>query len=162
MSVNLWVGVGNLTADPEMKYTDGGTAKTRFGIAINKPGRRDDRRDDEPLYVNVECWDKLAETVAEYARKGRKVFIQGELMRDTWRDRDSDAKRERWYVKARVVQFLDRAPDRDDEPPRRRERDDGRRRPTRSRARHDDRDTRYEGRDPEPTTPEPDDEGLPF
>lgn len=163
--VNLIVLVGNLTDDPELKWTDTREAITKFGLAVNEG------RDKQPTYFNITCWEKLAETVAEYARKGRAVYVQGQMKRDTWVDRDSEQKRERWYVQARVVQFLDRKPesdDRDNDRPRGRDRDDDDRPRTRNVAddrprgrRPDDRQTRMEGHEPEPARAAPDD-GFPF
>jgi single-strand DNA-binding protein len=169
VSFNQMIGVGNLTADPEIKYHDGGGAKTRFSIAINRYGAK---RDDPPLYLNVECWDKLAESTAENLRKGRKVLVMGELRLDRYEDKDGN-KREKWYVNARTVQFLDRPPEDDDrssgrDDDRGRGRDDGRRsredEPRRGRS--DDRDDRGRssdrGRTSRPASRDLPEDDLPF
>ena len=138
MSYQMWIGMGNLTADPEMTYVRE-TPKTRFSIAINsKHGEK-----EETLFVDVECWDKLAETVAEYMRKGREVLVQGRWKMDEFVDRD-EIKRRKWYVRADTVRFVGPR----DEP--RRSRDDDER-PRRSRdddrPRRDERPRREEPRE---------------
>jgi len=133
---NQFIGIGNLTADPEIKYHDGGGSKTRFAIAINRPGKK-----DEVLFLNCECWDKLAESVAEYARKGRKVLIAGELKMDSYEDRDGN-KRQAWYINCREVRFLDSARTEEGDDRGRGSRDDrgrGGRDDDRGRGREDDR-----------------------
>lgn len=130
MSFQTWVGLGNLTSDPEMKYVKE-TPKTSFSIAINE--KRGDK--EETLFVDVECWDKLAEIVAEYKRKGDPVLVQGRWKMDEYEDRDNNRRR-KWYVRADTVRFVSGGErrDRDDERgSRRRTRDD-------DRPRRDDRD----------------------
>ena len=145
MSYQVWVGLGNLTADPEMKYV-GEHAKTTFSIAINaKYGDK-----EEVLYVDVECWEKLAETVAEYLRKGRQCLVQGRWKMDEFEDRDGN-KRRKWYVRADTVRFVGSKPDdEDDRPRRRRDRDD------------DDRPRRRDDRDKERSPRDDKYDDLPF
>lgn len=101
--MNLNVLTGNLTKDPEMRYTATGKAVTSFRIAVNE-GRGDNRT---TLFLNVECWERLAETVAEYTRKGSKVLITGSLADDSYTDKNN-VKHTGMKVNARNVEFLDR------------------------------------------------------
>ena len=101
--MNLFVATGNLTRDPEMRYTPAGKPVTSFRIAINE-GRGDNRK---TLFVSCETWERLAETVAEYTRKGSKVLVTGSLIPDEYTDRNN-VKHEGVKVNARNVEFLDR------------------------------------------------------
>ena len=98
--MNLFVGIGNLTRDPEMKYTSQGKAYTKFTIAIDSS-----RKDDGPLFVDCTTWEKQAETAAEYLRKGNKCAVTGEIRMDSWED-PTGAKRTKWYCNVRHVEFL--------------------------------------------------------
>lgn len=112
--MNLFVGIGNLTRDPEMRYTQDGVAYTKFTIAINSS-----KKGGEAFFIECTAWEKLAETVAEYQRKGMKVCVTGELREDRWEDNDG-TKRNKTYCNARNVEFLDRprAQERQDMPSR--------------------------------------------
>jgi len=103
--LNNCIFIGNLTADPEMRYGQNGTPITKFSIAINE--RRGDREETE--FIDFVCWDKLAERVAEYARKGRKVGVIGSYHLERWED-DHGTKRIRPEFRARNVEFLDKPP----------------------------------------------------
>ena len=133
--MNRWFGIGNLTDDPEMRYTPQGTAVTSFSIAINN-GRDRDGNDREPTYVDITAWEKTAENVAEYCRKGNKVAIEGALQIDKWTDQETGAKRKKYLIRAFSVEFLT---------PRSRDDDDDR--PARRPARQDDRPARRAPRD---------------
>lgn len=100
--MQIWIGIGNLTRDPEMKYTGSGTAVTRFSIAINyKAGDNKDAVD----FFNVTAWAKLAEVVAEYCRKGGKVCVTGEMHQREWENQEGQKIRS-YEVTARNVEFL--------------------------------------------------------
>jgi single-strand DNA-binding protein len=98
--MNHFIGIGNLTRDPEMRYTESGTAYTKFTLAISSS-----KKGGEPLFLDCTAWDKLAETTAEYLRKGSKAAVSGELRMDKYEDRDG-VKRTKWYCNARNVEFL--------------------------------------------------------
>jgi len=116
--MNSWTGIGNLTDDPEMRYTEGGSAVTSFSIAINN-GKDKEGNDRPPTYIDVQAWEKLAENCAEYLRKGKKVAVQGPITVDKYTDRD-DIKRVKFRIRAMNVEFLSPRENRDDEEPRRR------------------------------------------
>ena len=125
--------VGNLTDDPEMKYV-GETEKTTFSVACNE--RYGEK--EETTFFNVECWAKLAEIVAEHKRKGDQVLVIGRMKRDQWEDKETERKREKWYVRAdRVVFIGGKRRDDGEERPRRRSDDEPRGRQRSSREYED-------------------------
>lgn len=82
--------IGNLTRDPELRFTPSGAAVTNFGLAWNK--RRQNRQtqewEDEPSYFDVTCWNTLAENVAETLTKGTRVIVYGHLEWRSWETQD--------------------------------------------------------------------------
>jgi single-strand DNA-binding protein len=101
--------IGNLGADPEMRYTANGQAVTTFNIAVNRNWTgRDGERREETEWVTVVCWEKLAETVSQYLQKGRRAYVEGRLQTRNWEGQDG-VKRYKTEVVAQTVLFLDRA-----------------------------------------------------
>ncbi len=97
--------MGNLTRDPEVKYTPKGTAVGDIGIAVNDSYKAQDGTIKEVVtFINVEVWGRQAETCKQYLSKGRPVFIEGRLQLDQW-EKDG-VKQSRMKVKADRVQFL--------------------------------------------------------
>jgi single-strand DNA-binding protein len=101
--VNRFFAIGNLTKDPEMRYTPSGKAVTEFSIAVNE-GRGETRTTE---FIDCQCWEKLAETVAEHMRKGRKVLIEGRYTTDKWTDTATGKPRSRVRIRCSNVEFLD-------------------------------------------------------
>ena len=95
---------GNLTRDPELRYTAKGTAVCRFSIACNRYYKQEDQRQEEVSYFDVTTWSRLAEICAEYLVKGRGVRVVGRLKQDRWED-DSGNRRSRVEVIAEHVEF---------------------------------------------------------
>ena len=106
-NLNKVLLMGNLTRDPEVRYTPKGTAVTELGIAVNRiyTGENGEKR-EEVTFVDVTVWGRTAENVGEYLRKGRPVFIEGRLQLDSWEDKQSGQKRNKLKVVADNVQFL--------------------------------------------------------
>lgn len=102
-SLNKVFLMGNLTREPELRYTPSGSAVCEFGIAVNR--RTQDR--DEPCFVEIIVWEKQAEACGKFIQKGSPVFIEGRLQYDQWVDKEQK-KRSRLRVTAERVQFLDR------------------------------------------------------
>lgn len=100
--MNIVVLTGNLTKDPEMRYTPEGKAVTEFRIAVNEGSG--ERRTTE--YFDCVAWERLAETVAEYTRKGRKVLVNGSLKTETWTNKQGQ-KQTTPKIRCRNVEFLD-------------------------------------------------------
>jgi single-strand DNA-binding protein len=99
--------LGNLTRDPEIRYTPKGTAVTDLGMAINRIRTGDNgERIEEVTYVDVTLWGRQAELAGQYLGKGRPVFIEGRLQLDQWDDKQSGQKRSRLRVVGENMQFL--------------------------------------------------------
>ena len=106
-SVNKVFLLGNLTRDPELRYTAGGAALTTLGIAVNRSyTTKDGERRDEVTFVDVTVWNRMAENCAQYLKKGRSVHVEGYLKLDSWDDKDTGKKRTQLQVVADQVQFL--------------------------------------------------------
>lgn len=110
MSVNKVILVGRLGADPEMRYTEGGTAKASMSLATNRyiagtdgnPGR------EATDWHDCVIWGKQAEATAQHMRKGSLVYVEGRLQTRSWDGQDG-VKRYRTEVVAEQVTFLSRA-----------------------------------------------------
>lgn len=104
--LNQVVLIGNLTRDPELRYTPDGTPVTSFTVAVNRPfvNRQGEREAD---FVPVVVWRKRAETCSEYLMKGSQVAVEGRLQVRNYEDKDGIRK---WVteVVARRVDFLQR------------------------------------------------------
>jgi len=106
-SVNKVMLLGNLTRDPEIRYTPKGTAVTDLGMAINRIRTGDNgERIEEVTYVDVTLWGRSAELAGQYLSKGRSVFIEGRLQLDQWDDKATGQKRSRLRVVGENMQFI--------------------------------------------------------
>jgi single-strand DNA-binding protein len=106
-SFNKVILLGNLTRDPEVRYTPKGSAVCDLGIAVNRVYTTDSgERREEVTYVDVVLWTRLAEIAGEYLKKGRPVFIEGRLQMDTWDDKQTGQKRTRLRVVGESMQLL--------------------------------------------------------
>ncbi|MFZ5586636.1 MAG: single-stranded DNA-binding protein [Thermodesulfobacteriota bacterium] len=104
--VNKVILVGNLGADPEMKYTAGGTPICTFRLATSESFKdRDGNQQERTEWHRVVAWSKLAELCGQYLSKGRQVYVEGSLRTRSWDDQDGN-KRYTTEVVARDVQFL--------------------------------------------------------
>lgn len=102
--------IGNLGADPEMKFTANGTALTTFRMAVNRSRRMPDgERREETDWFTVVTFNQTAEFVGQYIQKGRKVFVEGRLSNRSWETPEGQ-KRYFTEVVAQQVMPLDRAP----------------------------------------------------
>lgn len=106
-SVNKVILIGNLTRDPEVRYTPKGSAVTEISLAINRQYSLDNgEKREEVIYVDVTLWGRLAEIAAQYLTKGRPVYIEGRLKMDTWDDKQTGQKRSKMGVVAESLQLL--------------------------------------------------------
>ena len=106
-NVNKVILIGNVTRDPEVKFTSKGSAVTDIGLAINRNYTLDNgEKREETTFVDVELWGRLAEIAGEYAKKGRPIYIEGRLRMDTWEDKASGQKRSRMKVVGENLQLL--------------------------------------------------------
>lgn len=98
--------MGNLTKDPELRYTPQGTAVVNLRLAVNRKFRdKNQELKEETCFVTAVVWNKQAETCNQYLHKGSPVFIEGRLQSRSWED-NSGQKRSVIEVKAERVQFL--------------------------------------------------------
>src|SRR3954470_3866044 len=106
-SFNKVILLGNLTRDPEVRYTPKGTAVTELGMAVNRvyTAENGEKREDT-TFVDVTLWGRTAEIAGEYLKKGRPVFIEGRLQLDTWDDKTSGQKRSKLKVVGEGLQLL--------------------------------------------------------
>ncbi len=105
-SYNKVLLMGNLTKDPELRYTPQGTAVVNLRLAVNRRFKtKTGDTKDEVCYVTAVVWDKQAETCNQYLRKGRPVFVEGRLQSRSWED-NSGQKRSVLEVRVERVQFL--------------------------------------------------------
>jgi single-strand DNA-binding protein len=110
-SFNKVILLGNLTRDPEVRYTPKGSAVCDLGIAVNRVYTTDSgEKREEVTYVDVVLWTRLAEIAGEYLKKGRPVFIEGRLQMDTWDDKQSGQKRTKLRVVGESMQLLGARP----------------------------------------------------
>lgn len=107
-SFNRVVLMGNLTRDPEVRYTTGGTAVTDVSLAINRyrTDKATNQRMEETTFVDVTLWGRTAEIAGEYLGKGRPVLIEGRLQQDQWEDKETGQKRSKLKVVGESMQLL--------------------------------------------------------
>ncbi|NOX56842.1 MAG: single-stranded DNA-binding protein [Planctomycetes bacterium] len=105
---NKVILVGNLTRDPEVRYTPSGTAVSEIGVAVNRTwyDRQTNERREETTFVDVTLWGRQAEIAGEYLAKGRQVLIEGRLQLDQWEDRQTGQKRSKLRVVCENLQML--------------------------------------------------------
>jgi len=112
-SFNKVILAGNLTRDPELRYTPSGVAIARISIAVNRRWRSETgEQKEEVTYVDVDCFRKQAETISQYLKKGSPILIEGRLKLDQWEDKQTQQKRSRLGVVMESFQFLDSAANR--------------------------------------------------
>jgi single-strand DNA-binding protein len=117
-NLNKCLLAGNLTRDPEVRYTPKGTAVCDISLAINRlpPDDGSGERREETTYVDITLWGKTAENAGQYLAKGRSVFVDGRLALETWDDKQTGQKRSKLKVVAESVQFLGSRPSQETTP----------------------------------------------
>ncbi len=106
-SYNKVMLIGNLTRDPEVRYTPKGSAVCDIGLAVNRVYTSDSgEKVEEVTFVDIVLWAKMAELAGKYLHKGRPVFIEGRLQMDSWEDKQTGQKRTRMRVVGEQMQFL--------------------------------------------------------
>lgn len=106
-SFNKVMIIGNLTRDPEIKYTPKGTAIADIGLAVNRNYTTDSgEKREEVTFIDVTLWGRVAEIVGEYCKKGRPLFVEGRLQLDTWDDKATGQKRSKLKVVGENIQLL--------------------------------------------------------
>jgi single-strand DNA-binding protein len=104
---NKVILIGNLTRDPELRYTPQGTSVCSFGIAVNRRYKQGEETKEEVTFINVVVFGKQADTCGQYLNKGSAVLIEGRLQERRWETEDGQ-KRSRHEVVAQNVRFMSR------------------------------------------------------
>ena len=111
-SLNKVLLIGNLTKDPELRYTPQGTAVVNLRLAVNRRFKtKTQEMKEETCFVTAVAWDKQAETCNQYLHKGSPIFVEGRLQSRSWED-NAGQKRNVIEVRVERVQFLGQAPSR--------------------------------------------------
>ena len=105
---NKVILAGNLTRDPELRYTPKGTAIARIGLAINRSWTSETgEKKEEVTFVDVDAFGKTAEIIGQYFKKGRPILMEGRLRYETWDDKQTNQKRSKLGVVMESFQFMD-------------------------------------------------------
>ena len=106
-NLNKVMLIGNLTRDPELRYTPKGTAVADIALAINRVWNNDQgQKQEETTFVDITLWGRQAELAQQYLSKGRGVYIEGRLQMDTWDDKETGKKRSKLKVIGENLQFM--------------------------------------------------------
>ncbi|MBM3835044.1 MAG: single-stranded DNA-binding protein [Verrucomicrobia bacterium] len=108
-SYNKVILIGNLTRDPELRYTPKGLAIAKLGLAVNRSWRDQATGElrEEVTFIDIDAFGKQAETIGQYLKKGRPLMVEGRLRLDTWDDKQTNQKRSKLGVVLESFQFLD-------------------------------------------------------
>ena len=105
---NRVILAGNLTRDPELRYTPKGTAIARLGMAINRNWKSETgETKEEVTFVDIDAWGRQAEVIAQYVKKGRPLLVEGRLKLDQWEDKNTHQKQSKLRVVLESFSFLD-------------------------------------------------------
>jgi single-strand DNA-binding protein len=125
-SLNKVMIMGNLTRDPEVRYTPKGQAVVDIGLAVNRRYKVENETREEVTFIDVTFWGRSAEIIGQYMKKGRPLYVEGRLQLDSWEDKATGQKKSRLKVIGDEFQFLGGrdgapggggSPDDDDAPP---------------------------------------------
>jgi single-strand DNA-binding protein len=110
-SFNKVILAGNLTRDPELRYTPKGTAIAKIGLAVNRTWTGEDGvKKEEVNFIDVEAWGRQGEVIAQYMKKGRPLLIEGRLKLDSWEDKNTKQKVSKLKVVLESFSFIDSKP----------------------------------------------------
>ena len=107
---NKVILIGNLTKNPELRYTPSGTPVASFGMAVNRRFRQGEELKEEVCYIDIVVFGKQAEHCGQYLSKGNGVIVDGRLQQRRWESEDGQ-KRSKHEVVAQTVTFLPKRPD---------------------------------------------------
>lgn len=104
---NKVILIGNLTRDPELRYTPKGVAIAKIGLAVNRQWKNEaGEKKEECVFVDVDSFGRQAETLAQYLKKGSPLMVEGRLKLDEWDDKATGQKRSRLGVVLEGFQFI--------------------------------------------------------
>lgn len=106
---NKVILAGNLTRDPELRYTPSGTAIAKFGLAVNRKWKDSQTNEmkEEVTFIDIDAFGRQAETIGQYLKKGRPILLEGRLKLDQWDDKQTQQKRSKLGVVLESFSFLD-------------------------------------------------------
>lgn len=99
--MNIWVGIGRLTRDPEVRYTQSGKACAKFTLAIDR--RKSGDGNQQADFISCVAWEKTAEVISQYTGKGRKIAVEGRIQTRSYEGSDGNKR----YVTEVVVQSME-------------------------------------------------------
>ncbi|MBU0481409.1 MAG: single-stranded DNA-binding protein [Proteobacteria bacterium] len=121
--INKAILIGNLGGDPEMRYTQSGSAVANFNLATTETWTKDGKKEEKTEWHRIVAFQRLGEICGEYLSKGSRVYIEGKIQTRQWEDRDGN-KRYTTEIVAREMKMLsprgsggDQMPSYNDEPP---------------------------------------------
>src|SRR5580658_1930905 len=107
-SFNKVILAGNLTRDPELRYTPKGSAVAGFSLAVNRTWKTESGETKEEVsFIEVEAWGRQGEVIAQYMRKGRPLLVECRLKQDTWEDKNTHQKQSKLKVVLESFSFID-------------------------------------------------------
>jgi len=107
-SFNKVILAGNLTRDPELRYTPKGTAVAKIGLAVNRTWTTETgEKKEEVSFIDIEAWGRQGEVIAQYMKKGRPLLIEGRLKLDSWEDKNTKQKVSKLKVVLESFSFID-------------------------------------------------------
>jgi single-strand DNA-binding protein len=107
-SFNKVILAGNLTRDPELRYTPKGTAVARITLAVNRVYTAEGgEKKEEVSFVDIDAWGRQAEVIAQYMKKGRPLLVEGRLKQDSWEDKNTKQKQSKLKVVLESFSFID-------------------------------------------------------
>jgi single-strand DNA-binding protein len=107
-SFNKVILAGNLTRDPELRYTPKGTAVAKIGVAVNRTWKNEaGETKEEVTFIDIEAWGRQAEVIGQYLKKGRPLLVEGRLKLDSWEDKNTHQKVSKLKVVLESFSFLD-------------------------------------------------------
>lgn len=107
MNFNLVILAGNLTRDPEVRYTPKGTAVANVGLAVNRKWKSESgEQKEEVTFVDLEAFGRTAEVIGQYLKKGRPLHVKGRLKTNSWTDKQTGQSRSKLVVTAEEIQFI--------------------------------------------------------
>jgi single-strand DNA-binding protein len=107
-SFNKVILAGNLTRDPELRYTPNGKAIAKLGLAVSRTWKTEaGETKEEVTFVDIDAFGRTAEVIGQYLKKGRPVLVEGRLKLDTWEDKNTHQKMSKLKVVLETFSFLD-------------------------------------------------------
>lgn len=107
-SFNKVILAGNLTRNPELRYTPKGTAVAKIGLAVNRTWKTESgETKEEVTFIDIDAWGRQAEVIAQYMRKGRPLLVEGRLKLDSWEDKNTHQKQSKLKVVLESFSFID-------------------------------------------------------